>query len=524
MHGVDIQNLPDNVEALKKIIINSQKTIETYQNEINYYKAKYEILIARFFRRSSEKITQEDLLQGRLFNEAEDGAFSKDADKNEIVEKTQVRTHTRKRGGRKPLPEYLPRIDIVHDIPGNEKKCGCGAELERIGENISEKLDIIPPQIQVLRHIRPKYACKACEGVEAEGEKTVKIAPMPPQMIPQAMVSSGTLAYIVTSKFCDALPLYRQARIMTRYGMEFSRADLSNWMMRTAEKMDGLFECMADEIKSAEFMGIDETTVRVLGEDGRKNTTDSYMWIIRSIKDGKTSLLFDYSPSRSAVVIEKYLERYEGVIQTDGYKSYNMLDKRPGIIHAGCWSHARREFFDVTKTSKSPPETNTALSYIQQLYAVENEAREKYLDPENIEKLRQEKSKPVLDRFKSWLEDKVHHVPPKSYLGGAIAYTLSQWPRLLVYLDDGRVPIDNNLVENAIRPFVIGRKNWLFAGSPRGARASARLYSIIETAKANGLDTYWYLRFLFDKLPQATSQEEIRALLPQYVTAEMITK
>jgi transposase len=540
MKSVDINNLPDDSAALKNIIINYHDKFNEYQKENNslkakheeatlhyeremqYLKTKLEIFTARFFRRTSEKLSQEDMLQMRMFNEAEASEESKESAKVESKEKIVVKTFSRKRGGRKPIPEYVPRVEVVHDISEDEKKCACGAELTRIGEEISEKIDIIPPRIQAIKHIRPKYACRSCEGVESEGEKSVKIAPMPAQMIPGCMATSGTLAYIATGKFCDAMPFYRQAKIVNRFGIDIPRADFSNWMIRTSDGMDDLWDIMVKDIRRSYILGIDETRLQVLREEGRKNTAESYMWVMRGMNDGKVAIMFEYSTSKSVDAIEKYVEGYKGIIQTDGYNGFDRFDKITGITHAGCWAHVRRDFFDVTKTSGAPPETNTALSYMTRLYAIEKEARESNLSPEEIKKLRQDKAKPIVEKFREWIDVKVHHIPPKSPLGKAIKYALGEWPKLLVYLDDGRIPIDNNFVENAIRPFVVGRKNWLFMGSPRGACASARLYSIIETAKANGLDPYWYLRYLFEKLPQAKSTELVRSLLPYNVTREMI--
>jgi len=263
---------------------------------------------------------------------------------------------------------------------------------------------------------------------------------------------------------------------------------------------------------------MDETPVQVLNEPGRANTSKSFMWVFRGGEIERPALLFRYDPSRSGQFLTKELDAYKGYIQTDGYKGYDLLGNQAGIVHLGCWAHVRRKFVEVIKSRLKDGKkghADAALESIQKLYAIERSAEELSIEGRYL--LRQEKAKPLLKQFQKWLEDLAPRTPPQGLLGKAVGYALKQWERLVHYTEDGRLRPDNNLAENAIRPFVVGRKNWLFSGSPTGAEASAAIYSLIETAKANGLEPYRYLRYLFERLPAAEMEADYRALLPQYV-------
>ncbi len=516
-------NLPDDIESLKKIIaayheeklalgtlhesLNREKS--HLQNENIYLQEKVRQLTAQLFGRKSEKLTAEDVLQGSLFDEAELGGIEGNSAKS--TPKIRVAAHDRKKPGRKPLPDYLPREEIVIDIPDEEKTCACGEPRTKIGEEVCEKMDIIPAKAVVKKYIRSKYACKKCEGTGDETKSAVITAPMPPQILPKSIATPGLLAYLFTSKFCDALPFYRQEKMFARIGVDLSRATMCNMAIDLRLKYPHLESALWKGFKDYPTIGIDETTVQVLAEAGKKNTTKSYMWLFRGGGD-RPLVLFHYAPSRSSGEIASFLDGYSGIIQTDGYAGYDIFGKNPNILHAGCWSHARRKFFEADRASPGGYAASV-LGIIKEIYVVEDEAKERPLSPDEVLALRQERSAPILKRLKIQLDSKSHHVAPKSLLGKAIRYSLDQWTKLCVYLDDGRIAIDNNAVENSIRPFVVGRKNWLFSGSPRGARASALLYSIIETAKANGFEPYWYLRFLFEKMP-VTPESEIESILP----------
>ena len=519
---LDLKNLPDDASLPKDVVIFLVDELEVkYQEKIHYLEEQLRLFKNELFGRSSEKRHEPHADQMPLFEGDDDhGAIDTQTGEETIV----IAAHSRKKRGRKPLPKDLPRVDIIHDLSEEEKQCGCGQLKSCIGKEISEKLDYIPARLQVERHIRLKYACKSCEGVDDDAP-TVMIAPAPVQLIPKSIATAGLLAHIAVSKFADGLPLYRQQKIFGRLGIELPRAVMAKWMVQSALQCSQLIDLLAAEIRSGPLIGIDETPLQVLNEAGRDNTTKSYMWVFRGGQPDRPALLYQYQRTRSGQVALEFLNDYHGYIQSDDFSGYDHLDQNPNIVHLGCWSHARRKFVKVVKVRKkhrskqANPRSlaDAALDYIGNLYQIEKEAKRQQLDIIQLYQLRQEKVKPLLDKFKDWLETNKPLTPPKGLLGQAISYTLANWEKLIIYLEDGRLRPDNNLVENAIRPFVVGRKNWLFAGSPDGARASATFFSLIETAKANGLEPYAYLRYIFNKLPLAQTQQDIIDLLPHNI-------
>jgi transposase len=517
--GMSLQpsQLPDDTASLKQIITSQQQQIDHLQEMLR-------LLQNELFGRKSERHPAEDTHQLPLFTPAVEPVKPVAADAP-----IEVKGHHRKKRGRKPLPANLPRIEMVHDIAEDDKHCACGAVLSRIGEERCEKLDYIPAKIRVICHIRPKYACRNCEGVDDSGP-TVRIAPAPVALIPKSIATEGLLAHVAVAKFADALPLYRQQKIFNRLGVDLPRATLANWMIQAAERCGPLMDLLVQEIRSGPLINIDESPLQVLGEPGRSNTTKSFMWVFCGGPREAPVVLYQYHPTRSGQTALKLIDDYQGYIQTDGFSGYDHLHSLPGITHLGCLVHVRRKFKDVVKARKKPRGkqaatrglADEALDFIAALYRIESQAREQELGHDEIRNLRQQQARPVLDQLKAWLE--VHHpqVPPKSLLGKAMQYALNQWDRLVVYTTAGFLTPDNNVAENAIRPFVLGRKNWLFAGAPRGANASATFFSLIETAKANGLEPYAYLRYLFANLPLAHSTKKLRALLPNRVNHNTI--
>ena len=509
----------ESVDELKKIIDSFIKKEKEYLSEITIMKEQIRYLQDKLFGRKSEKISL-GFQQISLFETAKDDfPIAEQAEEDEI----EVPGHKRKKRGRKPIPENFPRIEVIHDVDEAEKQCECGYQKKCIGQDISEQLDIIPPKIKVIRNIRLKYACKKCEGLESNGP-TVIIAPMPEQLIPKCIGTAGLISFVLVAKFVDALPFYRQEKQFLRIGIKISRATMCSWAQKVAQSCDILLMMLKKEILSGPLINIDETPVQVLKEPKRTSQAKSYMWIFRGGIRQRSGILFEYHPTRAGDVAAVFLKGYKGIVQTDGYAGYGFIDRCKDILHMGCWAHVRRKFFDVVKAADKPKDGNRkpgnadyALKYIRKLYRIEKEAKAKGLINGALFKERQEKAKPVLDEFKRWLDSKFDKVPPKSLLGKAIAYTLNQWSRLVVYADTDYVTMDNNMAENAIRPFVIGRKNWLFSGTPDGASASAAIYSLVETAKANGLEPYWYFRYLLEKLPKAITEDDHNALLPQYL-------
>ena len=441
----------NDAEKLKEKIISFAKDFDrkeqNYKSEIKILNEQIKSLRDKLFGIKTEKIYR-DNGQLSLFDIPEP-----EYPILEEPEETIVASHTRKKRGRKPLPENLPRIEVIHDIPEEEKQCGCGCLKVCSGQEVSEQLDIIPAQMRVIKNIRYKYVCKNCEGVEDDGP-TIAIARMPEQMIPKSMATPGLLAHIMTAKFADALPFYRQEKQFSRIGVELPRSTMCNWAMKVAQACELLTGFMQAHILRSPVINIDETTVQVLKEPKRSKC---YMWIFKGGTPDKPTILFQYHPTRSGDVASEFLNGYQGIVQTDGYAGYNFLDTIIGILHIACWVHARRKFTDVIKAlgrKKCTPlsgNAGTALKYISKLYKIEKQAREKGLTTEEIYKERQEKAVPILDEFKKWLDAKIEQAPPKSLLGKAIGYTLNQWHRLIRYVEDGRAGLDNNVVENALR-------------------------------------------------------------------------
>jgi transposase len=496
---------------------------EKHQKEIRLLKEQIQYLAQKLYGRKSEKIPYDDK-QLLLFEEMEDTATP-------VIEQEEIKDTPAKNGkkrGRKALPPELPRVDVIHDLDENDKICECGCAKTRCGEETSEQYDVVPATYRVIRHIRYKYACKNCEGVESE-KPTVMIAPPAVTFLPRCNATEGLIAQIIVHKFADALPFYRQQKILARHDIEIPRATMCNWTIMASENCVILLELLQKELLSGPLINVDETTVQVHKEHGRKNTSTSYMWVFCGGPPTAPVVLFTYDPTREGRVANDFLCDYRGFVQTDGYAGYNFLDGRKDIVHVGCWAHARRKFMEAAKLVKKPKDgesytsaADEAVAFIRKLYAVEKEAKEKSVSFEEWAELRLEKSKPVLDAFKAWLLEKSAITLPKSALGKSIAYTLSQWDRLVRYMDDVIIQPDNNRAENAIRPFVLGRKNWLFSDTPGGAKASATFYSLIETAKANSLEPASYLKYIFLKLPYAKTIDDHKALLPQYLDRDVM--
>jgi transposase len=513
-------NLPDDPQLLKKIIVQNELDLADCHTAITALQEQVLKLKAMLFGTKTEKskTSTVNAQQLSLFDTTE---FLKSSENNdEETEKAcTVREYSRKKSGRKPIPADLPREEILCDIPEEDKVCACGCTLKRIGEETSEKLCIIQPRLFVKRYIRPKYACPACEGTEDESP-TVKISPLPPQIISKGLASPELLAQIMISKFADALPFYRQTDIFKRIGVDLPRATMSGWALRVAAKCMPILRILYDELRTCDYVCMDETPVQVLNEPGRKNTAKSQMWVAGGGLKGRIVKLYHYDTSRGSHVPEKILgDNYQGYLQSDGHISYVSIGNRKGVIHLGCLVHIRRKFVDVVKTGSQ--KTGTAamvIDLIRQVYRWEKEVDGKSADV--VLAVRRQKIAPILDEIEALLKSRQAKIPPKSLLGKAVNYALGQWPRIKAYLDDARLRPDNNLAENAIRPFVVGRKNWLFSGSPGGARASACLYSLIETAKANGLEPYAYLVKLFTELPYAKNADDLHHLLPFDVNRE----
>jgi transposase len=460
----------------------------------------------QLFGRSSERTATEERNpdQARLFDEAEALAS------HTAPEHVTIPAHQRKKRGRKKLDAALPRVEVVHDIPEEHKHCAAdGAALIRIGEEVSEQLDYQPARMRVIRHIRPQYACPCCR-------QGVHIAPMPEQLLPKSLATPSLLAHIVTAKFVDHLPLYRQERQFERLGVTLGRATMAGWMIRLGQAVQPLINLLGEQMLAAPLIHCDETQLQVLRSE--KVSTDHWMWVRCAGPPRRRMVLFDYDPSRGRGVPKRLLTDYHGILLTDGYEAYAATAKAQGLTHAGCWAHARRKFEEARKgqPDNTASHAKEALARIGALYAIERPLwdRHRPITPEQRLQVRAELSAPLIAQLHQWLITLAPQVLPQSPLGKAVHYTLGQWEKLTVFLTHGEVPLDNNRCENAIRPFVIGRKGWLFSDTVPGAQASANLFSLVETAKANGIEPHAYLARLFEQLPQAKTVEAFEALLP----------
>lgn len=503
------KTLSNNPSELKEIIHQQQRRINQLEDFIRLQKH-------RQFGASSEKASG----QGELFDEVEDlidteeSEVESEAEHNGVTEADETPAQS-KRSGRKPLPAELPRHHIEHDLPESEKTCNCGCQLTLIGEECSEQLDIIPAKVRVLVHVRKKYGCKACE-------EQIKLSPLPPQPIPKSMASPGLLAYIATAKYQDGLPLYRQEAIFKRMNIELGRNTLARWMVKSTAALQPLWNLLEDQLLSGSYIHGDETPIQVLKEPDKTTQSRSYMWVRVGGLPDKKVILFDYAPGRGGNIARQLFADYSGYLQTDDYAGYNAVCAENRITQLGCWAHARRKFIDAQKAIKTPKGQKTkrgkadvAINLIGKLYGIEQKIKDKTVEERH--QTRQQESLPILKKLRDWLDKALHHVLPKGLLGKALGYLNKNWGKLTVYMQAGYLNIDNNPAENAIRPFVIGRKNWLFSDTPQGAKASAMHYSLIETAKANGLEPFKYLSYLFRMLPAAKSLEEIEALLPWHI-------
>lgn len=466
----------------------------------------------RQFGASSEQMPG----QARLFDEAE--ALAQSSTEAEDIAPVPPQTQpsdqgkdssSKKtaRGKRGPLPADLPRVDVIHDVAEAERTCACGTAMVEIGEDVSEQLDIVPMQVRVLRHIRKRYGCPT----SAHAPVT---AALPPQPLPKSNASADFLAMLLTVKFVDGLPLTRFGKVLDRHDMPVPIQTLARWVIGTGQVLQPLFNLMRDALLDGALIHLDETVVQVLKEKDKKPTSNSYMWVQTGGPPDKPVVLFDYDRSRGGAVPVRLLQGWRGYLMTDGYDGYNQLAKSEGVERLVCWAHVRRRYVDAVKVQPKGKRgrADDALALIGKLYRVERDHK----DATDCARLlaRQQCSVPVLAELHAWMVKTLPIVTPKSALGTALSYMRDYWSMLTRYTERGDLPIDNNRCENAIRPFVLGRRAWLFSDTPAGANASAVIYSVVETAKANGVEPYTWLRCVLRDLPAAKTVEEVEALLP----------
>lgn len=477
------------IERLKSIIALKESENESLKEEIQNLRKS-------IFGKSSERRRFDSIAleQSSLFNEAENTILEEERSP-ELFSSNEKQ----KCGGRNPISPSMPREEQTL-IPAEEKlSCRhCSSKLKKIGESVTEKLEIIPERIFVKKIVRPKYKCPCCETEPTE----IIIEPLPKMLLPKSTPGAGFMAYAITNKFADRIPFYHLSKILSRAGMAISRGDLSRWSVDVFEKhLEEPLEKLRETLYKTDYLQIDETTLQVLNLPGKK-----FMWVTHGNLAGKKIAYFHYNPSRSAGFLQEWLKDFSGVVQTDGYESYDThLNHLPGVIHAGCNAHARRKFVECGKGK----EAGHVLDEYSKIYKIESDLAKANAPPDVVRKTRNELSRPILERLRNRTNQWALQFRPTGNFGKAIRYFLNEYEKLIVYLDHPEVRPDTNLVENDIRPFAVGRKNWMFSGSEAGARASAGLYTLVQIANLNGWDPYSFLHDLFLKIEKSNEQVDL---------------
>ena len=515
-------------ERLKKLVESQAKELQSTKNIVAQLQEQVHLLQALHFGTKSEKLTNEDKKQASLFNEAEVAAMPAFENHDEIKPEIQtVKAHTktvRKGAGRKALSEELPREIIEYDIDEEDKTCACGTVKVCIGEDVSERLCIVPAKVVVRREIKKKYACRNCEGT-TDDSAGVQTAKGTKHLIAGSIADESLLAWSINEKFEYALPFYRQSKRLKAIGADIPRATLSTLAIRCAENCRPLYELLKDNIKNGPVINADETRVQVLKEPGRKAQDKSWMWVFLGGEPDKKSVVFQYEKGRSHEIPYDFLQNYKGWLQTDDYEAYHTAlkklrrDGNKSVKHVLCWAHARRYFYKYWEISKSS-DAKQILDLIKKLFELEDLRAD--FSKKGFQKQRKNRAGPILKQLFELMTKYAALTPPTLAFGKAISYTLDNWEQLKLYLNDPLLTPSNNIAEIAIRPFVIGRKNWLFSDTERGAESSAILYSLVESVKLQNLSVYDYFYFIFRQLPYCEKTADYEKLLPFNLTAEQI--
>lgn len=501
------------LDAAAKTAVLSDE-IERLKAENQWLKEQLGLAKHRQFGSSSEKSSSEQIAS--LFNEAEVCA---EPEQPEPAAEQVITYKRRKAKGQRKLDlENLEVVKTEYRLDQDQQICPqCSGALHEMGTEERNEIEHVPATYRIRRHIRYKYACRHCQ--QEETTTPILVAPMLKPAFPNSLASPSAVANIMVQKFVIGTPLYRQEQQFERQGLHLTRQTMANWMIKGAGLLEPLFEKMHQILKQQDIAHADETVVQVLCEPGRAAQSKSYIWLYRTGRDGPYRVvLYDYEQTRAGSHPKSFLEGFAGYLHVNGYIGYECLLE--SIVLVGCWAHVRRKFDEAIKALPTPARKKAAslahegLGYCNQLFAIERELAD--ATPHERKAQRLERSRPVLDALRIWLDEQAPKVLPKSLTGTAITYCRNQWPKLVRFLEDGRLEIDNNRSERSIKPFVIGRKNWLFANTPKGAHASAVVYSMVETAKENGLDPFLYLSTLFERLTNLDldDPEAIAELLP----------
>lgn len=513
-----VDNLPDDPAELKRMIVRirreASEQLEAQRVRLEAEKkAEIDAILRRFYGPRSESFDPRQLLIFGLAM-AEDAPVDPtvvEAESGETLVTRRIKN--RHKHGRGVLPDHLPRIELIHDLPDDQKKCPCcHAPRSCIGSEDSEQLEFIPASFKVIVHKRMKYACKACDA-DARGAN-ITLADKPEQPIDKGLPGPGLLAHIITSKLGDHLPLYRLEQIFERQQVHIARSTMCAWMLACSDLVKPLVDLMSDRVRQSKVIHTDDTRVPVQDENVKGKCKSGRIWTY--IGDAHHPyVVYDYTPDRTRAGPSMWLANFSGYLQADAYGGYDGIYARQDVTEVACWAHARRKFFDAKDTDGK--RSAQMLEFVRQLYVIEDEA--KTLDHDARRDLRQQKSRPILDQIKTWLDAEQQIVLPRSPMGAAITYTLNQWAALCRYTDEGFLNIDNNAAERALKRVAIGRKNWLFAGHDAAGQSHARLYTLIASAQRHGLDPQKYLMSVLAKIGQ-TKVSKIDQFLPDKWKAE----
>jgi transposase len=492
---------------LEKEISVLKARIQELETLNNWYMQQLKLSRQKLFGQSSESSKHDDLEQLNLFNEVE-------AERQPLIAEPDAETikYQRKKSNRGENIKHLPVEVVEYKLTDEESVCpACGDDLHVMSKEIRKELTIIPAKVKVIEHVSYVYSCRSCEKTNIE--TPVITAKAPKALLSKSLVSAELLAYIMNQKFVNAMPLYRQEQDFKRLGVVLSRQNLSNWIIKGAALLDPILKRLKTDLVTSQVLHADETVLEVLCEPGRPAQTNSYMWLYRTSGDTpKPIVLYDYQEGRNGRFAKEYLAGFSGLLHSDGWNGYKQLEEQ-GVTLCGCWAHARRKFHEAligNNSGKSDSPEDIGLSYCNQLFSVEKRAEN--MSAEERHKLRQKEALPIIEALFAWINNPPEKILPQSLLGKAFTYVQNQKKYLLAFLSDGRIEISNNRAERSIKPFVIGRKNWLFCNTPGGATSSAAIYSLIQTAIENGLKPQAYLEYVFNQIQK--QEKSVDKLLP----------
>jgi transposase len=492
-------SLPNEISLCHELIRQQADSLDQAQRRIEQLEHAMDVLLRQKYGPRSERLDPNQL---RLFAEEGDEALppaEPDIEPESSEEPNPKRAW--KRRGRQTLPEHLPRVPVVIDLPEDERACpGCGGLRVHFGDEISEPLDYTPASLFIRQFIRRKYACRPCQ-------EHVAIPPMTPQPIDKGLAGPGLLAHVITNKFAYHLPLYRQEQILAHHGVTISRATLCGWMAQAAELFGPLYHLMIKRVRGSRIIWTDDTTVPVWDPTLPKTRTGRFWVYLGDVLN--PYCVYDFTPRRTRDGPERFLKGFAGYLQADAFSGYDRICAGSKVIRVACWAHARRKFYDARRTDPRP--AHQALARIGQLYKIEDACKE--LSADERAAIRQRDAVPLLKSLGEWLDEQARKALPKSPVGRAVAYARNQWPDLQTYTLDGELSIDNNLSERNVRAQALGRKNYLFVGSDRGGRTAATLYSLVGSCKRLRVDPFAYLKDILERLPTHPA-DRLGELLP----------